>query len=898
VGHCANLAASRYEHWACNVTPERWQEIKVVLAGALELPPARRPAYLDRACVGDLALRDEVERLLADEQQVQSQFLDDGHFAAAVAAVLPKEKDAWVGRHVGPYWIVELIGAGGMGEVYRAVRDDDQYRKDVALKVIRAGQDSGAVIRRFKTERQILAALDHPGIARLFDGGSTENGLPYLVMELIEGQPITEYCDQHKLSITARLKLFLQVCSAVQHAHQRLVIHRDIKPGNILVTSDGLPKLLDFGIARILDIEPIAASLEATLTTFRILTPRYASPEQVNGEPMTTASDVYSLGVVLFELLTGRSPYPLSCGTAQELAQAANEADVQRPSLAVWNEKSSGSAGCKRASAEELSAKRGISPEKLRKRVSGDLDNIVLMALRKEPARRYASVEQFAADIQRHLANVPVTARRDTLAYRASKFVRRHKAGVLAFSAASLAVLVGLGVAVYEARIARFERARAERRFNDVRKMANSLMFDAHDSIKDLPGTTSARKVLINGALQYLDSLSKEAAGDTTLQRELAAAYDRVGDLLGYNGGANLGDFRGAIQNYEKALAIRESSALANPSDTRINEDLLAEYFHLGFALQDAGDYNAALSYLRKALPLAQRLAAAHPEPQFQDWVAGIYWLTGNVLAQSGNYSQALENYQHSTPIHESIAGDANGNAFFRTHLAGDYVGMGKMLWLTGDLTGAMESVKKAVQILEQLSQAQPANATIREFLGEAYGQAREILRAQGDLTQALEYAWKASSTFGNLVSADPTNSLARANLATVESALGEILVQQGKVRQATPHIRKAIAILEPIERKNHYELSIQGGAYAVLARVYVTLSDRGRSFAEKIANLREARSLYQRSQRLWTESLSSLSSDSGAAEERDRAAREVAKCDATLAELRASERFSKKGNF
>jgi serine/threonine protein kinase len=450
---------------------------------ALELPPTQRPAYLDQSCVTDPSLRIEVERLLADQQQVQRQFLDTSHFAAIAAAVLNEDQDFWAGRRVGPYRIVELIGTGGMGEVYRAVRDDDEYRKEVALKVVRAGQDSGLVIGRFKNERQILATLDHSGIARLLDGGTTEDGMPYFVMELINGQPITEYCDQRRLSITERLRIFLDVCAAVQHAHQHLIIHRDIKPGNILVTAQAAPKLIDFGIA--------------TLTSFRILTPLYARPEQIKGEPMTTASDVYSLGVVLFELLTGQCPYRLTTGTPQDIAQAATESEKQRPSLAVLKSHP-GLSASNPANPEDLSALRETSPEKLRKRLSGDLDNIVLMALRKEPSRRYPSVEQFAADIQRHLQNVPVAARKDTLRYRTSKFVRRHKTGVLAFSSATLAVFIGLGIAVHEARIARFERARAERRFNDVRKMANSLMFDAHDSIKDLLGECTRREGILS----------------------------------------------------------------------------------------------------------------------------------------------------------------------------------------------------------------------------------------------------------------------------------------------------------------------------------------------------------------------------------------------------------------
>src|SRR5262249_40494170 len=319
------------------------------------------------------------------------------------------------------------------------------------------------VLERFKNERQILASLEHPNICRLLDGGTTSEGLPYFVMELIEGEPIDKYCAEHKCSVQDRLAPFLEVCSAVQFAHQRLIVHRDIKPANILVTKEGQPKLLDFGIAKILD--PSATdSAGPAVTLFQVLTPSYASPEQIKGEPITTASDVYSLGVVLYELLTGQSPYRITTSASHEISRAVCEDEPRKPSTMV-REKEHG-----------LMSREGLG-EKVTKRLRGDLDNIVLMALRKQPGRRYSSVEQFAGDIRRHLQNLPVIARQDSCRYRTSKFVLRHKTGVLAASAAMIALLAGVGVILHEARIARQQaqlaqeqRMRAERRFNDVRK--------------------------------------------------------------------------------------------------------------------------------------------------------------------------------------------------------------------------------------------------------------------------------------------------------------------------------------------------------------------------------------------------------------------------------------------
>jgi serine/threonine protein kinase len=388
------------------MTPERWQHVKQVLATALELAPTERVAFLDRSYATDASLRGDMEPLMASEKRLREQFLDGAHLVAAAAAVISPDENFWVGRRVGPYKVVAQIGMGGMGEVYSAFRADD-YQKVVALKFVRAGQYSGEVFNRFKNERQILAGLDHLNLAKLLDGGTSEEGMPYFVMELIDGQPITKYCNEHNLSIRERLKLFLQVCAGVHYAHQHLIIHRDIKPGNILVTADGIPKLLDFGIAKIVEPGQNAGMPDATLTGFQMLTPRYASPEQIKGEAMTIATDVYSLGVVMYELLTGRSPYELVNGNTQEIAREVSETEPEKPSLAVLRSREASESSLQNKSR----AFREISFERLSRQLRGDIDNIVLMALRKEPARRYASANDLQEDIRRHLENIPVRAR-------------------------------------------------------------------------------------------------------------------------------------------------------------------------------------------------------------------------------------------------------------------------------------------------------------------------------------------------------------------------------------------------------------------------------------------------------------------------------------------------------
>src|SRR5579864_389657 len=550
MGHGARLVAPRGPKGRNSMTPEEWHKVKEVLQTALELDPPARAGYLNASCVGQPSFRSEVESLLQSHDE-------DSAFLEAPAAVDPPNLEIFrtstklVGRRLGPYELLEQIGEGGLGEVYRAVRADGMYGKEVAVKLIRSCLNTDFFVARFKNERQILAGLEHPNIARLLDGGVTEEGLPYLVLEFVAGMPIDEYAARHALSITERLKLFRSVCSAVQYAHQNLVVHRDLKPGNILVTESGVAKLLDFGIAKIVDSGE-ETTKDRTLTLMRIMTPDFASPEQVRGESITTSSDVYSLGVMLYLLLTGHRPYRVVSTAPHEIIKAICDKDPEKPSTAVTRLEKSGDLA--RSDPDARATGRRESPlqrKKLHRTLAGDLDNIVLKALRKEPERRYATVEQFSEDIRRHLEHLPVIARKDTPGYRASKFVMRHKASVAATVVVAFTLVAALLITLREARI-------AQRRFNDVRSLANSLIFDVHDSIKELPGTTPARKLIVDRALQYLNALAQESGNDLALQRELATAYERVGLVQGHYLQNSLGDTQGSLISYQKALAIRK----------------------------------------------------------------------------------------------------------------------------------------------------------------------------------------------------------------------------------------------------------------------------------------------------------------------------------------------------
>ena len=421
------------------MTPEYLSRIRALYEAALAKADTERSAFLEEQCKGDEGLRREVEALLVARQRMPD-WLNGPLLGAAPPDPLPRME----GRQLSGYTLVREIGHGGMGSVYLAERSDGAFHKEVAVKLVRQGMTGADILGRFRQEREILASLDHPGIARLLDADTTEEGLPYFVMEFVDGQPIDRWCDERKLKVTQRLKLFRAVCDAVEYAHQRLVVHRDLKPGNILVTGDGNVKLLDFGIAKIL--RPERAGEETTRTLARLMTPEYASPEQVNGANITTQTDVYSLGVVLYELLTGHRPYRLLRAAVREMERVIAEEEPTRPSLVVATTE-------ERVTPRTVSEVREGDPNRLRKRLEGDLDCIVLTALHKEPVRRYRSVEAFAEDVGRHLDNRPVSAREDSLWYRVSRFVRRHPGAVAAGILIVLSLVAGGLTTLWESRI-------------------------------------------------------------------------------------------------------------------------------------------------------------------------------------------------------------------------------------------------------------------------------------------------------------------------------------------------------------------------------------------------------------------------------------------------------------
>lgn len=513
----------------------------------------------------------------------------------------------------------------------------------------------------------------------------------------------------------------------------------------------------------------------------------------------------------------------------------------------------------------------GPARAKLSRRLRGDLDLIVLKALRKEPERRYASVEQMAEDIRRHLGALPITAAPDSLAYRMRKFVRRHRAAVAAAVLILAAVLTGALATMREARIAAANERRAEQRFNDVRKLANSLMFEIDDAIRDLPGSTDARRLLVSRAQEYLDSLNQQSKGDPSLQRELAAAYDRVGDVLGYPYAANLGDKDGALVNYRKALALREPLAKAAPEDLVLRRDLVGTYFRLANVADSSGDFGEALAALGKAQPIAEKLAANNHDPELQDFSAGVLYFTAEIQIETGDPASALQNYQRAAAIRDAALAANPGSFQLRTHLAADYAGIATCFDLAHDFAHAIEVQSKAVAILDDVSKSNPNNATLTEYLAEGINRLAGLKREQGDGPSALQTYRQAHAIFAQLSVADPKNFLAKSNFGFSDNGIAASLLLLGKPADAEKIYQESIATFEEMSPKTTQNRHVRSGlaeAYSGLGDVYSTMASAKSALATPSQpTWRQAQSAYGQSLAWWQDKQKRGEQETGEAE-------------------------------
>jgi serine/threonine protein kinase len=613
------------------MTPERFRQIRNLYEGALEYESASRVSFLEEACRGDHELYSEVERLLTAHELtggfLRSQ-LPTTPIGPAAFTPVPESEDEPIprmeGRRIGAYRVLREIGRGGMGAVYLASRVDEAFHRLAAIKIIRGAMGSADVIRRFRQEREILASLDHPNIARLIDGGSTEEGLPYFVMEYVEGQPIDQYCNQRKLRVSDRLRLFRTVCAAVQYAHQNLIVHRDLKPRNILVTADGAVKLLDFGIAKLLrtggDLGPVAAI--QTHSGIRVMTPEYASPEQVKGEPISTASDTYSLGVVLYELLTGRRPYRMKSQILHEVARVICEEEPTRPSTAIsqaMEQSVAGEATADPRTPEHAGEAREGSTARLRRRLKGDLDNILLKSLRKEPQRRYTSAELFNEDIRRHLEGLPVSAQKDTLWYRSGKFLRRNRMSLTA--AACLAIAIAGGIFT-----TRWQAAKAQR--NEIPARINT----SHQ--------------------RWLEERVRKESGDVEARAALVGEYLQTGFLLE----ETRGDYQGALESHRKAVHIAQELADLEPGKMIRASVLAWSLTQAGRMSERVGDIPGAVTYYHRALVILEHGLETYPyDDNLRETVIELHLAAATAANKANRRQEALDHLRKALAVSEGI---------------------------------------------------------------------------------------------------------------------------------------------------------------------------------------------------------------------------------------------------
>jgi serine/threonine protein kinase len=721
------------------MTPELWRAVEVLFEQVSELAPADRELLLADA---EPHIRREVEKLL--EADGASGLLDQAvREGEELLESIPRQR-------FGAYRATDLIGMGGMGTVYKGVRDDDAFSKEVAIKVLHQSMHSPFARHRFRQERQILAGLEHPNIARLIDGGETETGESYIVLEFVDGEPITKHAERAGLDRDGRLHLFLQVCAGVQYAHQNLIVHRDLKPGNILVTRDHTPKLLDFGIAKLLDAEG-----EQTVMGFQALTPRYASPEQVRGEPISAATDVYSLGIILYELLTGRRPYDITTTSPIEIERAVCLTEPAQP------------------------------------RISEDLDNIILMALRKEPGRRYGSVEQFIQDIQRALSFRPVIAREETLIYRSARFLRRNRwsvaAGFLLFASLS----GGLILSQYHAR-------RAERQAEQVRQLANRFLFDVDDAIRDIPGSTKAQELIVTTALEYLDALSRDTGGDLNLQTELATAYEKVGDVQGNPSRSNLGRRAEALNSYEKARVLREEVVRKIPADARAIQKVAENYLFASDIEFRLSQRDAAITHMRHAVELMEQARRTAPDDlEVRYGVANGHFRIGTFLFNEGDQNRARESFSRSLEAYSGVA-KRQPNSKNHRAVAVTLDRLGRIYTEVADRAKAVETHRTALAIREELARLEPGSFSAQRGLAKNYETLADALGSPRafdatDFAGAEKYYLAAVAIGERLSASDRANMQLASDRVILNRKLGDLYARRQPLK-ALPYFDRAIA--------------------------------------------------------------------------------------------------------
>ena len=786
------------------MTPERFQELRRAFEKLLELGPAERERSLDEIAARDAGCGAELRRLLAEHARAT------GLLDRSPAEILTRRE-----RQIGPYLLEREIGSGGMGVVYEASRADRSFQRRVAIKILRRDLSSKLFLSRFDRERHILARLEHPHIAAIFDGGETPESDPYFVMELVDGIPITRYAETHGLTVAQRLDLFLQVCNAVQYAHRNLTVHRDLKPSNILVTAAGAVKLLDFGVAKLIETEAGGAEGAATEA---LLTPAYTSPEQIRREPASTSGDIFQLGILLYELLAGRHPFQKPGSLPHQVMRAICEDDPPPPSA--------------------VAAKDA-------RRLRGELDAIVLTALRKEPSWRYASVEQMAGDVACYRSGWPVKARGSSAAYRLKKFARRQwlplgAAGLLLVSLAG-----GMLATAYQAhradlarasadraraqaerqralaetaqrtaveertlaedrsREAQFERGREQERYREVRALASSLLFDLYDGVRDLAGSSTARKLIVTKAQQQLALLAGESGNDIGLERDLAACYERMGELRVDPRQPNKNDAAAALEDYRHAVGLRRK--IAGLANATVNDrgDLALSMAKLGDGQFLAGDAKSAMQSYQAAWDLARTVSNAAPGNAALGRSLGRvdeHYCSG--LLASGNASGAVEACRGAVATLGELARTLPDDIEVARIMATAEISYANSLRLSHKPAESAAPAKSALVTLGRLESLAPSNAEYRRLASSAETLIADSLAAGGDHAGSLAAFQRAVRSMEVALEIDPSDLRPPLRLAVTLLNLGRNLSANGDREGARGMAEEALQLLKQSTEK------------------------------------------------------------------------------------------------
>ncbi|MBC7926184.1 MAG: protein kinase [Bryobacteraceae bacterium] len=791
--------------------------LKEIFLIASEAPPEMRGRLLDDWCKTDPELRQKVAQLLRSDEQTGHEFS-----VPLLQQQILSSEVILSGRTVGKYVLRERIGQGGMGSVYLAERSDETFVKRVAVKLVSATMFSREAEERLRRERQVLANLDHPFIARLLDGGIADFGPMYLVMEYIEGLAITEFSRREELSVEDCLRLFLDVCEAVSFAHRNLVIHRDLKPANILVTSDGKPHLLDFGIAKLLS--PAESDASLTMTGLHPMTPQYASPEQFLGMPITTASDVYSLGLILYELLAGARPYSLNRGSVEDMVRTVCETSP-RP----LNQNAA-------------------------KPVASDLEAIVMKALRREPDLRYGSVEAFAADINRFMTGLPVSVVQGSTRYKVTKFLRRNRLPVTVASLLLLTMSAGIGATTWQAQIARQQRARAEKealqarqqqaraeesvvrenaarrnaeasareaeaqreqavtqqqkadsRFRDIRALSTAFLFEFDAAITDVIGAEKGRSLVVAKGLEYLDKLSREMQSDESLQEEVASAYERLADIQGNIYLSNQGEFRKAQELYERALTIRKRLADAHPRDLPPKRALALAHSKLADGLFTRGDIKASLTNHSTARALLVQLKSSGDNSEavrtgllrVQSRLCTLLIPAGDLDGSKANCNQAVEGSRQHLAANPGLPA---ARAIFAAAL----YGQAAYYRATKDYPAAIRLLEDVAREFGELYRANPKNSSYGKNTAGAYTLIGNSWTALGNRVKAVENHEQSLDVLRAMLRIAPDDVRLKTSFGFASTSLAPVLLKEGRTDEATAAGREGLRVLRELaERKS-----------------------------------------------------------------------------------------------